>query len=130
MFLPTILTPTPTIKMTQSSYDSLVKGLTTKDILEQFPDVTPIVTDVKAPSSKPGSANSEDDHHTLFQGQDAEQIKLMEEVCIVVDYNDTPVGAGSKKTCKLFLSLFSTNVQVNNVTILHAFTYPKKGGDE
>lgn len=31
---------------------------------------------------------------------DEEQVRLMEEMCIVVDENDVRVGADSKKTCK------------------------------
>jgi len=33
-------------------------------------------------------------------GQDEEQVKLMDEVCIVVDENDNPIGTASKKDCK------------------------------
>ena len=36
---------------------------------------------------------------TDLTGYDEEQIRLMEEVCIVVDENDTPMGSGSKKRC-------------------------------
>lgn len=32
---------------------------------------------------------------------DEEQVRLMEEMCIVVDENDVRIGADSKKTCKL-----------------------------
>lgn len=32
-------------------------------------------------------------------GYDEEQIRLMEEVCIVLDENDQPIGSASKKTC-------------------------------
>lgn len=31
---------------------------------------------------------------------DEEQVRLMEEMCIVVDENDNQIGAESKKTCK------------------------------
>lgn len=31
---------------------------------------------------------------------DEEQVRLMEEMCIVVDENDKRVGADSKKTCR------------------------------
>ena len=39
---------------------------------------------------------------TDLTGYDEEQIRLMEEVCIVVDENDTPMGSGSKKRCKCY----------------------------
>jgi isopentenyl-diphosphate Delta-isomerase len=32
-------------------------------------------------------------------GYDEEQIRLMDEVCIVLDENDKPIGSASKKTC-------------------------------
>jgi len=40
-----------------------------------------------------------------LEGYDEEQIRLMEEVCIVVDNDDNPMGSSSKKTCKLSLLL-------------------------
>lgn len=97
--------------MTQSAYENLVKGLKPEVILKEFPDVIPISNNTPN-TSKPTSSSSSsipstaDTDKTLFLGQDAEQIKLMEEVCIVVDWNDTPVGAGSKKTCKWDISKY------------------------
>ena len=35
-----------------------------------------------------------------LQGYDEEQIRLMEEVCIVLDEDDVPIGSASKKVCK------------------------------
>jgi isopentenyl-diphosphate delta-isomerase len=34
-----------------------------------------------------------------LSGHDEEQIRLMDEVCIVTDDNDIPVGKASKKIC-------------------------------
>lgn len=34
---------------------------------------------------------------------DEEQVRLMEEMCIVVDENDKRIGADTKKACKLCL---------------------------
>jgi len=36
---------------------------------------------------------------TTAQGYDDEQIRLMEEVCIVIDENDSPLRSGTKKEC-------------------------------
>ena len=36
-------------------------------------------------------------------GYDDEQIRLMEEVCIVIDENDQPLRPGTKKECTLRL---------------------------
>ena len=33
-------------------------------------------------------------------GYDEEQIRLMDEVCIVLDENDKPIGSASKKICR------------------------------
>lgn len=82
--------------MTQSSFSDLVQSLTPEDILREFPDLI----ETTQSESRPNTSSSSENDQDLFQGQDAEQIKLMEEVCIVVDWNDNPVAAGSKKTCK------------------------------
>jgi isopentenyl-diphosphate delta-isomerase len=37
----------------------------------------------------------------ISQGYDDEQIRLMEEVCIVIDQNDQPVRPGTKKECTI-----------------------------
>jgi isopentenyl-diphosphate Delta-isomerase len=34
-----------------------------------------------------------------LEGHDEEQIRLMDEVCIVLDENDVPIGTASKKLC-------------------------------
>jgi hypothetical protein len=34
-----------------------------------------------------------------LEGHDEEQIRLMDEVCIVLDENDKPIGTASKKLC-------------------------------
>lgn len=80
----------------KSSYDELVSSLHTEDILNTWKDVTPVeqITDV-------ATSKFNVDDEGVFEGHDEEQIKLMEELCIVLDYNDTPIGAGTKKLCHL-----------------------------
>lgn len=39
-----------------------------------------------------------------LSGHDEEQIRLMDEVCIVLDENDKPIGTASKKICILRLN--------------------------
>lgn len=34
-----------------------------------------------------------------LEGYDEEQIRLMDEVCIVLDEDDKPIGSASKKVC-------------------------------
>lgn len=42
-----------------------------------------------------------------LKGYDAEQARLMDERCIVVDENDKAIGALDKKTCQLSLVLLT-----------------------
>jgi len=38
-------------------------------------------------------------HNDDLAGYDEEQIRLMDEVCIVLDEDDNPIGSASKKVC-------------------------------
>jgi isopentenyl-diphosphate delta-isomerase len=55
--------------------------ITAENILRLFPDI--------------------DTRGEALEGHDEEQIRLMDEVCIVTDENDLPIGTASKKLCKL-----------------------------
>ena len=62
--------------------------VTADNILRLFPEIdTRLATAVE---------RSQDDE---LEGYDAEQIRLMDEVCIVLDENDHPIGSASKKVC-------------------------------
>ncbi|CCH41127.1 Isopentenyl-diphosphate Delta-isomerase I [Wickerhamomyces ciferrii] len=78
------------------TYSQLVQGLTGEDILREFPEIVHLDRITGAPRSS--SSNGTDN---VFNGYDEEQIKLMEELCIVSDWNDTPIGAGTKKLCHI-----------------------------
>lgn len=80
------------------SYEKVVKELTEDQILSKWSEITPIdkITGTPTSSSSSDSASS-----AVFKGHDEEQIKLMEELCIILDYNDKPIGAGTKKLCHL-----------------------------
>lgn len=54
--------------------------MTAETILRLFPDIDTTTTDG-------------------LDGHDAEQIRLMDEVCIVLDDNDVAIGTASKKIC-------------------------------
>lgn len=87
--------------MTQNEtpYKVLISGLTGDDILQQFgTDVIPVA---QRPNSKSSDMGGEDVDTKTFQGHDEEQIKLMNENCIVLDYNDQIVGTATKKICHL-----------------------------
>lgn len=89
-----------TIQATGSSaYSQLVASLSEEDILRIFPEVSRVVT-----SQNGNTAQGERDSE-LFEGHDEEQIKLMDEVCIVLDWCDKPVGFASKKTCHIMTNI-------------------------
>lgn len=80
-----------------SAYEKLVKSLDKEDILQKWDEVTPL----SKISGIATSSSSADSDSQIFEGHDEEQIRLMEELCIVLDYNDIPVGAGTKKLCHI-----------------------------
>jgi isopentenyl-diphosphate delta-isomerase len=69
-------------------------AITADNVLELFPEVNTTVI-----GGKHHSAREDND----LEGYDEEQIKLMDEVCIVLDENDKPIGSASKKVCKFHL---------------------------
>ncbi len=71
--------------------------ITAENVIRLFPDVdTHLATSHRVPTSD-----------NDLQGYDEEQIRLMEEVCIVLDENDVPIGSASKKVCMCNATLFS-----------------------
>jgi len=64
-------------------------AITADNVLRIFPEVN---------TSLIGAASSSN-NDTDLAGYDEEQIRLMDEVCTVVDENDKPIGSASKKTC-------------------------------
>lgn len=81
-------------------------AITAENVLRLFPDIN---------TSLIGSTHSTVNDADLA-GYDEEQIRLMEEVCIVIDENDKPIGSGSKKTCK-FVTFFRMHLlKANKVT--------------
>ncbi|KAK4671135.1 isopentenyl-diphosphate delta-isomerase idi1 [Podospora pseudoanserina] len=59
--------------------------ITAETILSLFPDI--------------------DTSGEALEGHDEEQIRLMDEVCIVTDENDMPIGTASKKLCHLMTNI-------------------------
>jgi hypothetical protein len=45
---------------------------------------------------------------------DEEQVRLMEEMCIVIDKDDNRIGADSKKTCKQLISSSSLSTEFHS----------------
>ena len=72
------------------------QAITAENVIRLFPDVdTHLATSHKVPASD-----------SDLQGYDEEQIRLMDEVCIVLDENDAPIGSASKKVCTCKMDLF------------------------
>lgn len=85
-----VATMTETIKsMTETMVQT--HSASAENILRLFPEInTELATQTK-------SATQDAD----LAGYDEEQIRLMDEVCIVLDENDVPIGSASKKVCHL-----------------------------
>lgn len=84
-------------------YEEMARAASAEHMLAEFPDLESLHT---RPSSAGSSTNaSTSDSEVVFLGHNKEQIRLMNEACIVVDYNDVPYAAGSKKTLHLMSSI-------------------------
>lgn len=59
--------------------------ITAENILRLFPEINTSLAHAAASSE--------------LDGYDEEQVRLMEEVCIVLDEDDIPIGSASKKIC-------------------------------
>jgi len=81
------MSPTTTATATAATQTGALTGA---DILRLFPEVNPALI-----GAGPAAASGDD----ALAGYDEEQVRLMDEVCIVVDADDKPVGSASKKTC-------------------------------
>lgn len=77
--------------------------ITADNVATLFPDVdTSLARDILP------TANSNNVREGAeLEGYDEEQVRLMEEVCIVLDNDDRPIGSASKKTCELFPFILS-----------------------
>lgn len=62
------------------------------NILRLFPEIN---TSLAAQTQSSATQDAD------LAGYDEEQIRLMDEVCIVLDENDAPIGSASKKVCHL-----------------------------
>lgn len=70
--------------------------ITAGNVTTLFPDVdTSLARDILP------TAHSNNAHEGAeLEGYDEEQVRLMDEVCIVLDNNDRPIGSANKKTCE------------------------------
>ncbi|CAI5759521.1 unnamed protein product [Candida verbasci] len=86
-----------------NSYAKLVASLKGQDILNKWSEITPLklISGIPRSAGSIDSTSGSSSSSELFNGHDEEQIRLMEELCIVLDYNDNPLGAGTKKLCHI-----------------------------
>ena len=75
-----------------STTTTQTQTITAENVVRLFPDVD---TQIARSNNAAFNNNSNAD----LEGYDEEQIRLMEEVCIVLDENDNPIGSASKKVC-------------------------------
>ncbi|KAK2733918.1 isopentenyl-diphosphate delta-isomerase idi1 [Onygenales sp. PD_40] len=78
-----------------------ITAITAENVTTLFPDVDPSLAhtlnrNLNGPSAREGGE---------LEGYDEEQIRLMDEMCIVLDDNDQPIGSASKKTCHLMTNI-------------------------
>jgi len=72
-----------------STTATATRAVTADNVIRLFPEV-----DASLASSHRKPVQDND-----LEGYDEEQIRLMEEVCIVLDRDDNPIGSASKKVC-------------------------------
>ncbi|TGZ77836.1 isopentenyl-diphosphate delta3-delta2-isomerase [Ascodesmis nigricans] len=71
---------------------AVTEPITAENILRLFPEIdTGLAT-------APSTGNE-------LEGYDEEQIRLMDEVCIVLDNDDKPIGSASKKICHMMKNI-------------------------
>lgn len=72
-------------------------SITADNVLHLFPEVN---TTIIGAAARNAASSSND-----LEGYDEEQIRLMDEMCIVLDAEDMPIGSASKKTCHLMTNI-------------------------
>ncbi|KAK6356257.1 isopentenyl-diphosphate delta-isomerase idi1 [Orbilia javanica] len=82
---------TTTVTQTAAQTVGTVR-ITAENIQQLFPEINTSLRESVASSSE-------------LEGYDAEQVRLMDEVCIVLDEDDLPIGSASKKTCHLMANI-------------------------
>lgn len=78
---------------------TISEPITAENVVELFPEVdTRLVRslDEQKTTARQGGE---------LEGYDEEQIKLMDEVCIVLDEDDKPIGSATKKICTFYSKL-------------------------
>ncbi|KAL9110179.1 MAG: hypothetical protein Q9227_005239 [Pyrenula ochraceoflavens] len=77
--------------------------ITASNVHTLFPDVDTALATTHRPSSNTSTSTATTD--PSLSGYNPEQIRLMDEVCIVLSPTDEPIGSASKKTCHLMTNI-------------------------
>lgn len=95
---------------------STAPTITAQNILQLFPEVDTagLASSTRSTSNEQADGGSHANESDL-SGHDAEQIRLMDEACIVLDADDHALGSASKKTCHLMSN-------INNGLLHRAFS--------
>lgn len=81
---------------------STTTTITAQNVTHLFPEVhTRLIGADLPPNSTKHETRSDDD----LSGYDEEQIRLMDEMCIVLDTDDNAIGTASKKVCHLMTNI-------------------------
>lgn len=68
--------------------------ITAENIIRLFPEINTSL-----------AISSQQQESSELDGYDEEQVRLMDEMCIVLDINDKPIGSASKKICHLMKNI-------------------------
>jgi isopentenyl-diphosphate Delta-isomerase len=79
--------------------------ITRDNVTTLFPDVHTRLIGAEMPPNTIPTDTSNSTSDDLLAGYDEEQIRLMDEMCIVLDNNDMPIGSASKKACHLMTNI-------------------------
>lgn len=86
-----------------SSTETITR-ITADNVAALFPEVDTSLAREVFPTASATAARTGNE----LEGYDEEQVRLMDEVCIVLDDYDKPIGSASKKTC-MFTQLWPKN---------------------
>ncbi|KPI38170.1 Isopentenyl-diphosphate Delta-isomerase [Cyphellophora attinorum] len=78
--------------------------ITAANVTSLFPEVHTRLIGEDLPPTASLATNGDTDTNDLA-GYDEEQIRLMDEVCVVLDADDNPIGSASKKACHLMTNI-------------------------
>ncbi|KAK5092640.1 isopentenyl-diphosphate delta-isomerase idi1 [Exophiala xenobiotica] len=85
---------------------STTQTITADNITTLFPEVhTRLIGADLPPNHIDSTGTVTSDVNPDLAGYDEEQIRLMDEVCIVLDYDDKAIGTASKKDCHLMTNI-------------------------